>query len=119
MRTGSNPEKLLAYTDSVNLTGYAWPRSTEKRNKKYDKLYCLMDARHKLIYHQLKPEKTEFYDLQADFGEMKNLADSEPEVMKELMEQLKELAAFSDVMPVVNDEELVRVKRLKSLGYVQ
>lgn len=106
-----------AYSDSVNMMVYA--RHDGNKDRKMDKLYCLMDERFKLIYHQLEEENIEFYDLQQDPGELENLAAAEPPQMAEMLESLKALHPFSEVVPGMSPTDAERLERLKSIGYVR
>lgn len=119
MRSGRCESPRTAYSESVNILTYGRPDSRALRDQKDDKLYCLMTARHKLIYHQLEPEETEFYDLVSDPAEQRNLASSRPAAMEELLEQLHALDAFSPIMPGMTPTDLERVRNLRSLGYIE
>ena len=119
MQTGRTGRQRLAYSDSVNMLTYGRPDTADKRDHKRDKLYCLMDKTHKLIYHQLEPDKTEFYNLQTDPGETTNLAASRPPALQAMMKQLEALEAFSNIMPGMTPSDLERLKKLRDLGYVQ
>jgi hypothetical protein len=44
---------------------------------------------------------TELYDLNADLGEEKNVADQHPEVVKELLEQMKNSRIENPVFPFI------------------
>jgi len=76
-----------------------------------------MNETHKLIYHPLNPEETEFYDLRSDPGELNNLAGAKPPEMRVLMDRLDRLGAFSEIMPGMLSSDVERVERLKDLGY--
>ena len=119
MQTGQTSKQRLAYSDSVNMLTYGRPDSRDRRDHKRDKLYCLMDGTHKLIYHQLEPDKTEFYNLRTDPGETTNLAASRPPALQAMMKQLEALEAFSNIMPGMTDSDLEKLKKLRDLGYVQ
>jgi len=119
MQTGQTAEPLSAYSDSVNMLVYGRPDEQGRQDNKLDKLYCMMNERHKLIYHQLKPDETEFYDLQADPNELHNLADAKPPAMQALLEQLMSLDALSDIEPGMTQTDLERLHKLRDLGYVQ
>jgi len=106
-----------AYSDSVNMMIYA--RSDNKKDRKMDKLYCLMDGQYKLIYHQLEPENIEFYNLQTDPRELNNLATYDPPEMAEMLESLKNLAPFSEIVPGMSPTDLERLQKLKSIGYTK
>jgi arylsulfatase A-like enzyme len=109
---------LQAYSDSVNMLVYGRPDDRDP-DQKLDKLYCVMNERYKLIYHQLKPGETEFYDLQTDPKELRNLAATKPPVMEALLERLMSLGALSDIEPGMIQTDLERLNRLRDLGYVQ
>ena len=119
MQTGKTKKQRYAYADSVNIMSYGRLDTKEKRDKKNDKLYCIMNRTHKLIYHQLQPDKTEFYNLKTDPGEMSNLATSKPSEMQQLIDRLKSYNALSDIMPGMTSSDLDRIEKLKSLGYIQ
>jgi len=74
MRTGRTAEPREAYADSVNIMSYGRPDDHRKRDHNSDKLYCLMTDRYKLIYHQLFPDQTQFFDIQEDPRELEDLA---------------------------------------------
>ena len=52
-------------------------------------------------YNVNNPEKTtvELYDLSADLGEENNLADENPELVKELQQLMKQARTESEVFP--------------------
>ena len=79
----------------------------------------MMNERYKLIYHQLKPDETEFYDLQADPNELHNLAEAKPPAMEALLQHLMSLGALSDIEPGMTATDLERLNKLRDLGYVQ
>jgi len=108
-----------AYSEAVSIVAYGRPDGTGHRDQKDDKHYCLIDGAHKLIFHQLNPSNTEFYNLQDDPGELHNLAGGSPPAMARLMQRLQELDPFSDIMPGMTETDLERAERLKSLGYIQ
>jgi len=119
MRTGRTEKQRIAYSDSVNMLTYGRPDTTIKRDRKIDKLYCLMDEKYKLIFHQLRPANTEFYNLQADPCELKDITLSAPAEMQVMMEHLRSLDAFSDIMPGMTTSDLERLEKLRGLGYVE
>jgi len=119
IETGQTETPLLGYSDSINMLNYQRPGKGERWNRKDDKLYCLTEGDAKLIYHQLNPEETEFYDLSTDPKETHNLADRHPPAMVRLLRKLKQLGAFSDILPGMTPSDPERVARLRSLGYVE
>ena len=119
MKIGRTAKQSYVYSDSVNILTYGRPGVSKKFDQKDDKLYSIMDGTYKLIYHQLRPNKTEFYNLKTDPNEIINLADSKPLEMQVLMRYLKNLDAFSNVMPDMSSSDLERIEKLKSLGYLQ
>ncbi len=119
VRTGNLTQKLLAYSESVNMLSYQRPYQPLRWDRKVDKLYTLMSATGKLIYHQIRPEETEYYDLVADPLELKNLAAETPPEMLELRRQLEGMNVFSDIMPRMSPTDYERTERLRSLGYIQ
>ena len=119
MATGATAAPRLAYADSVNILSYGRPDDRQRLDEKSDKLYCLMSADAKLIYHQLEPGSSEFYDLRSDPGELRNLAPSRPPEMVAMVRRLEELDPFSELMPGMTPTDLERAERLRSLGYVE
>jgi arylsulfatase A-like enzyme len=119
IHTGRVEPAREAYSESVNMLTYGRPDSPNLSDPKTDKLYCLMTGDHKLIYHQLRPEETEFYDLAADPLEEVNLASVRPAAMDSLTRRLEALAAFSPIMPNMTTTDYERLERLRSLGYIQ
>ena len=118
MRTGWTGKPRVAYSDSVNMLGYGRFDDSIRRDDKYEKLYCLIDGSYKLIFHQLQPENTEFYDLLTDPREQTNLAASKPPAMLAMMEQLKTMQCLSPIMPGMTPTDLNRLGQLESLGYI-
>lgn len=119
INTGMTEEPLLGYSDSVNMLTYGRPDVRDKRDQKNDKLYCVMDEKYKLIYHQLRPEESEFYDLQTDPKEMKNLWKDKPAEMERLMKELESRNAFSEILPGMTPTDAEWLNKLKGLGYVE
>jgi arylsulfatase A-like enzyme len=117
MRTGRTAEPREAYADSVNILSYGRPDDRKKRDDNSDKLYCLMTDRYKLIYHQLFPDQTQFFDIQEDPSESKNLANRGLPEMQEMMGRLDALDAYSNFK--LGDEltDPERAERLEQLGY--
>lgn len=126
MKTGKLDEPRMAYSDSVNMIEYSRYDSLPKKDdptpprkdRKNDKYYALLDGRYKLIFHQLMPENTEFYDLAADPKELKNLAKSNPPEMQKLMKELEALDPLSSIVPGMKPGDDARVQALEGLGYL-
>ncbi len=72
-------------------------------------------------WHFIEAPRAELYDVEADPGEMRNLADAERRVVRELRAELAALdatvqPAASGTAPVEEDEETMRA--LAALGYI-
>lgn len=119
MQSGKSEPPLEAYSDAVNLLTYQRPYDVAIEDRRDDKLYCLIDGSRKLIYHQLRPDQGEFYDLARDPLEQRNLAATEGAAVNELKGRLIEREALSDIMPGATPTDRERLERLRSLGYVQ
>ncbi len=118
MTRGATDTSLVAYSESVNLMTYTRPDLSERVDDKDDKLYVLIENRNKLIYHQLRPERSQLYDLRADPNETRDLASERPAELRALTAELLSLNALSDIMPgAATDPD--RLRRLRSLGYVE
>ena len=118
VRTGASIPEMQAYADSVNTLNYRRPDTDEKLDHKQEKLYCLMTRYRKLIYHQLKPEETEFYNLESDPAELNNLASKKPAGMPALMEALLDLNPFSNIGNDGKSVDPDAERKLRSLGYL-
>ncbi len=120
LRTGIAPDIQTAYSESVNILSYGRPDLPDLKDKKDDKLYCLMTPTTKLIYHQLNVENIEFYDLTTDPEELYNLAQQDrTPVMRQLLLDLQVMDIFSSLMPGMSGTDLERARKLKNLGYIQ
>ena len=119
MASGATAEPRLAYADSVNILTYGRPDDRRRFDDKSDKLYCLMSGDFKLIYHQLEPASSEFYDLRSDPRELHDLAPSRPPEMAAMLRRLEGLDAFSDLMPDTSPTDAEHAERLRSLGYIE
>jgi arylsulfatase A-like enzyme len=119
MQTGKSETALTAYADAVNLLTYQRPYDAAIEDRRDDKLYCLIDGSSKLIYHQLRPDQSELYDLARDPLEQRNLAATEGATLTGLKGQLIEREALSDIMPGATPTDRERMERLRSLGYIQ
>jgi arylsulfatase A-like enzyme len=117
MRTGRTAEPREAYADSVNILSYGRPDDRRKRDHNSDMLYCLMTDRYKLIYHQLFPDQTQFFDIQEDPGEFEDLANRGLPEMREMMGRLDGLDAYSNFKMSDEPTDPERAERLKQLGY--
>ncbi len=116
---GQEPPGRLAYADSVNILTYGRQDDPARSDRKDDKLYGLIDGPHKLIYHQLRPAESEFYDLAADPGEERNLAPQRPPDMERLLRDLRAREPFSEILPGMTPTDLERLEQLEALGYVE
>ena len=119
METGLLGEDRTAYADSVNLLDYTRRDQPDRKDEKDDKLYSLQRGDLKLIYHQLQPENSELYDLGSDPGERHDLAAERPDVLREMIAELKSRGALSDLMPGMTPTDPEHAERLRSLGYIQ
>jgi arylsulfatase A-like enzyme len=118
LRDGDLAQPRWAYAGSVNMLHYVRPDTLVRSDAKDDKYYCLISGQEKLIYHQLRPAESEFYDLARDPHEQRNLALLRSGGMDSLMAQLKGMNALSPIMPGMTATDLERMEKLKSLGYV-
>lgn len=107
-----------AYADSVNILSYGRLDDPDESDRKSDKLYGLIDAGLKLIYHQLHPEESELYELSSDPREERNLAAERPAEVRRLLAELERRGALSDILPGMTGYDLERRRRLRSLGYI-
>jgi arylsulfatase A-like enzyme len=119
MRTGKTRSPRLAYADSVNMLTYGRLDDLSRQDRKLDKLYCLIQGKHKLIYHQLDPKRNELYDLEEDPWEENNLAALKPDLMIEMIEKIEDMGALSDIMPGTTGFDPDRARQLESLGYIE
>ncbi|MBU1701286.1 MAG: sulfatase-like hydrolase/transferase [Candidatus Eisenbacteria bacterium] len=119
MQSGHTPSALTAYSESVNIMNYGRPDIMNIWDRKDDKLYCLTTATGKLIYHQLKPEKSEFYNLINDPHELANLIGQDSQERDALTRTLQAMNIFSEHMPGMTATDLERARRLKGLGYIE
>lgn len=80
---------------------------------------AVLDGRHKLVWTpgQTPDLEWELYDLEADPGERRNLASSEPEVRKRLEGELRRWMAVAQTRDA-RDPDAADLERLRSLGYV-
>lgn len=115
---GREAPPRLSYADSVNILEYGRPDRAADVDRKRDKLYSLSDGRYKLIYHQLAPAESELYDLLEDPRELHDLAPSRPAPLASLRRRLLALGALSDLLPGMTATDLERLRKLRSLGYV-
>ena len=120
MRDGVVTPARRAYSESVNLLTYGRPDDAAQIDAKDDKLYSLVRADGlKLIYHQLRPEKSQLYDLNSDPRETRNLAAERPAELATMIAELEALNALSDIMPGQTPSDAEHIKKLRSLGYVE
>jgi hypothetical protein len=118
MRSGQTADSLVAYSGAVNICMYARPDKLGDLDEKTDKLYCLMNARYKFIYHQLAPQESEFYDLSVDPKERKNLYEKSSPLVTRMLKELRTRRALTAIMPGMTPADLERIQRLESLGYI-
>jgi arylsulfatase A-like enzyme len=118
LRAGTLSQPRTAYAESVNMLNYSRNDTTGYRDAKNDKHYCLIDGHRKLIYHQIRPAESEFFDLTADPLELENLAPQKTAARDSLLRNLRVLNVFSPIMPGMTATDLERARKLKSLGYV-
>lgn len=119
IKTGEVKNDLIAYSDSINMLKYICTDLPHLEDNKNDKLYCLVRDNYKIIYHQLRPEESELYDLREDPGELNNIAGRHPGKMRYFLARLRQLDAFSDIMPGATPTGREKREKLKSLGYIQ
>ncbi len=120
MRTGRTEDSRVAYSESVNILRYLQQHDAIPTDHKDDKLYTLLDGQRKLIYHQLRPAESEFYDLASDPGELQNLAvPSRPAAMDSMLRRLDSMRVYSPIMPGMSETDLDRARQLERLGYIQ
>lgn len=113
------PPSLVAYSDSINILDYCrWDHPGEL-DRKNDKYYTLIKDHYKVIYHQLHPENTEFYDLKSDPGEKTNLASRRTSQMNHMISLIKSMKALSSIMPAKSGSNSDFMNKLKNLGYIQ
>ena len=108
----------VGYSDGLNILTYGRPDGMGGDAKK-DKLYGILSAGWKLIYHQIHPERSELYHLETDPGEEQNLYDVDSRQRDRLKKMLESLHALSGIMPGMAEEDYERAERLKSLGYIR
>ena len=118
IRTGATDDSLVAYSGAVNICMYARPDKLGELDEKTDKLYCLMNARYKFIYHQLVPQESELYDLSVDPKELRNLYEKSSPIVTRLLKDLRARRAITGIMPGMTPADLERMRRLESLGYI-
>jgi choline-sulfatase len=112
---GSDPGHV-AYADSVDMLTYGTAVGT--KDVKDDRLFVVTDGTWKYIYHVLRPEESELYNLQDDPRELTNLHEFRPEEVKRLRADLRSRDCFpgGEISPgPMSAEDL---ERLRSLGYI-
>jgi hypothetical protein len=119
LQTGAPPQTPPAYADSVNRLTYGRLDDPARKDRKQDRLYSLIDGDSKIIFHELEPEKTEFYNLADDPGETRNLASTQPPEMKPLLQRLQGLGALSGIDASQTQTPADRAEALRALGYVE
>jgi arylsulfatase A-like enzyme len=120
MQSGATAEPRSAYSESVNLLTYGRPDDAAQIDAKDDKLYSLIHADgRKLIFHQLRPEKSQLYDLRTDPRERHNLAAEQTAELEAMITELRSMNALSEIMPGQTQSDPEHLKKLRSLGYVE
>jgi len=118
MLKGEVPDPgYVAYADSVNLLDYRPEMGTVEH--KTDMLFAVTDGHWKYIFHMIRKEESELYDLTEDPHELRNLYAERPGEVERLGENLR----ARPFQPQRNqgggqlsDEDL---ERLRSLGYLK
>ena len=113
------PTKPLVKTAYADATNMQWYSHLGQKSFKNDKYYALMDHRYKLIYHQLKPHKSELYDLQEDPGETKNRYHDLVKVKERLLADLQRRDPMIDEVSGLEGTPEETLEKLRSLGYTR
>jgi hypothetical protein len=90
--------------------------SARSSNDYWSSTHRLTD-RYKLIYHQLFPDQTQFFDIQEDPRELEDLARRGLPEMQEMMGRLDGLNAHSNLKLCAEPTDPERAERLEQLGY--
>jgi len=109
----------VAYADQLN--GYDWNARMLRKIPTADFLYSLGDGRWKLIYRPSRPERSELFDLEADPGETRNVADARPQEVERLLADLARRRPWVDHPFPGGDGALSDEERgaLVALGYAE
>jgi len=111
---------LDAYAESVAVGMRYLHRPQNRRQRKPDELYTLVEGRFKYIFHRREPEASELYDLDSDPGEQHDLRAREPELAARFERELRERGVFFDPRTATRGpaaREPVE-QRLERLGYL-
>lgn len=110
---GRDDELRVAYADQLNL--YDTNATVVARRPDDALLHCAMDARWKLVYRPLEPQKSTLFDLHADPAETRNLyRRGHPEVLR-----LRRFVRPGLVDgPFGEDTDPEVIERLRALGYL-
>ena len=111
---GGEDDGRIAYADALNLYDVHSPK--KMKDEYLDNLYCVTDARWKLIWHEQKPGNVELYDLRSDPEELRNVAAENPREVARLKRFLEERGAM-DVRPPEDTSAAPDASALQGLGY--
>lgn len=106
----------IAYADALNHYDTFSPRRGLPAIAQDENLFAVTDGRWKLIYHELRPENHELFDLDADPRELRNVAQDHPEQLARLETFLLERGAM-EVEPPGTGGAVPDASALYSLGY--
>jgi len=111
----ATPLVQTAYSEAANMQ---WYMHLGNKAFKDDKYYSLMNDRYKLIYHQLKPENSELYDLREDPKEARNLYAELGSVRDSLLADLRARNPMvEEISGLEGMSDEIREK-LEALGYI-
>jgi arylsulfatase A-like enzyme len=111
---GESDEPRVAYADVLALVD---EHATDLPPPCKDNLFCAMDRRWKLIWHQTRPENDELFDLQSDPLELKNVASEHPDVVERLRKWIEGHGATVIKAPGERVEDPKIRELLNKLGY--
>jgi len=119
MRGESLPSEP-AYADSLSLMTYHFTRRVVDR--KNDMLFAVTDGgdgpeRWKYIFHALRPQDSELYELTSDPGETRNRIGDAPEALARMRSLLGGGDLVPDELPMLEQMDPRDAERLRALGY--